>query len=90
MTEAIGYSTDYAPNEQWEEQGLLCRWEHCIENMPYLAEDNPLRCPLFGHCCPGGVQEAISCGKTIDDVPANRFAPPEVVEAWIKEMGFHD
>ena len=30
----LGYSLDFEPNPDWEEQGLICQFEHCIENMP--------------------------------------------------------
>jgi len=30
----IGYSPNFAPNEDWEDQGLICEYEHCIEHMP--------------------------------------------------------
>jgi hypothetical protein len=30
----LGYSLDFDPNPDWEEQGLICQFEHCIENMP--------------------------------------------------------
>jgi len=74
VDEAVGYSTDYTPHEDYEEQGLLCRWEHCIENMPLPAsQHSPLSCPVFGHCCPGGVLEVASCDKSIGDVPEKRF-----------------
>lgn len=30
----IGYSPNFSPNRHWDEQGLICEYEHCIENMP--------------------------------------------------------
>jgi hypothetical protein len=30
----LGYSLSFEPNEHWQEQGLICEYEHCIENMP--------------------------------------------------------
>ena len=86
---AIGYSTDFTENKDYVEQGLFCEWEHCIENMPMLpSRPDPWSCPVFGHCCPGGAVKVRACGKTIDDVPAYRFAPPEHIEAWLKEIGY--
>ncbi|MFF1822723.1 hypothetical protein ACFVWG_35815 [Kribbella sp. NPDC058245] len=29
----LGYSLNFNPNENWEEFGLICKYEHCIENM---------------------------------------------------------
>jgi hypothetical protein len=34
QTISLGYSLSFEPNENWEEQGLICQYEHCIENMP--------------------------------------------------------
>jgi hypothetical protein len=31
---AIGYALDFEPNPDWEAQGRICEYEHCIENMP--------------------------------------------------------
>jgi hypothetical protein len=31
---AVGYSLNFGWNEDWEEQGRICPFEHCIENMP--------------------------------------------------------
>ena len=31
---AVGYSLNFEPNPDWEEQGRVCEYEHCIENMP--------------------------------------------------------
>lgn len=30
----IGYSPNFSPNRHWDEQELICEYEHCIENMP--------------------------------------------------------
>jgi hypothetical protein len=30
----IGYSLNFDPNPDWMEQGRICKYEHCIENMP--------------------------------------------------------
>jgi hypothetical protein len=29
----LGYSLNFEPNEHWQENGLICQFEHCIENM---------------------------------------------------------
>lgn len=34
QTTNLGYSLSFEPNENWEAQGLICQYEHCIENMP--------------------------------------------------------
>jgi len=31
---SLGYSLNFDPNPRWEEDGLVCEYEHCIENMP--------------------------------------------------------
>lgn len=31
---ALGYSLNFEANEEWRDQGLICQYEHCIENMP--------------------------------------------------------
>jgi hypothetical protein len=31
---ALGYSLNFSPNPNWEEAGLICQYEHCIEHMP--------------------------------------------------------
>ncbi len=72
-TFSIGYSIDFSPNLDYEKQGLLCEWEHCIEWMPVAAEPTDLSCPVFGHDCPDGVQKVSKCVKTILDIPNNRF-----------------
>ena len=60
----VGYSEDFTPNEWWEEQGLLCEWEHCIEKRPantgYYKRDS---CPIFGHLCPSGAEQVKRCKK---------------------------
>lgn len=30
----LGYIPKFEPNHNWEQQGLLCQWEHCIELCP--------------------------------------------------------
>ena len=70
---AIGYSVDMTPNSHYEKNGLFCEWEHCIENMPITSENTELSCPVFGHNCPGGVDKVKICGKTLDEIPEERF-----------------
>lgn len=58
---SLGYSLNLAPNEEWEAQGLACPFEHCIERMPLKTETWEGSCPLFGHDCPGGTEQANIC-----------------------------
>ena len=74
MSTIVGYSTDLTKNEDYAEQGLLCEWEHCIENMPLPTDrSSPLSCRVFGHCCPGGVSGVASCDKTFETFPQKRL-----------------
>jgi len=68
-----GYSLNFFPNAGYEEQGLLCEWEHCIEEMPLADEPTDLSCPAFGHDCPGGLDARKNCKKTVNDIPPERF-----------------
>ena len=61
------------PNSHYEKNGLFCEWEHCIENMPITSENTELSCPVFGHNCPGGVDKVKICGKTLAEIPEERF-----------------
>jgi len=70
---AIGYSIDFSPNLDYEMQGLLCEWEHCIEHMPLEQERTDLSCKVFGHNCPGGLNKTTVCEKQISDIPRRRF-----------------
>jgi hypothetical protein len=57
-----GYSFNLLPNENFEEQGYCCEFEHCIENMPFQDDPNSdLACPTFGHTCPGGLSFVERC-----------------------------
>jgi len=67
-TFSIGYSIDFSPNPDYARHGLICEWEHCIEQMPITAETTESSCPVFGHNCPGGVERVSKCDKTIDDI----------------------
>jgi hypothetical protein len=57
----LGYSLNLAPNEQWQAQGLYCPFEHCIERMRLRRESWEGSCPVFGHDCPGRVQQVEVC-----------------------------
>lgn len=70
---SIGYSIDFSPNLDYEKHDLICEWEHCIEWMPLTEEPTEYSCPVFGHNCPGGVEKVSKCGKTIKDIPSDRF-----------------
>ena len=72
-TFSTGYSIDFSPNSDYEKHDLLCEWEHCIEWMPLTEEATEYSCPVFGHNCPGGIEKVSKCGKTIEDIPGNRF-----------------
>lgn len=114
----LGYVQQERENHAWDVQGLLCAWEHCIENQPCpqtsradyeaslakdarrlaeiegdptfahqaealrsrIAEGVPAyvvdepdpklaarRCPLFGHCCPGGAEQAEECRSEMEE-----------------------
>ena len=68
-----GYSIDISENNEFEEQGLLCEWEHCIELMPLEREQTKYSCPVFGHNCPGSEEKVSICNKNINDIPQNRL-----------------
>lgn len=72
-TFSVGYSVDFSPNPDYVKHGLICEWEHCIEWMPLTEESTKYSCPVFGHNCPGGVEKVSKCGKTIGDIPSDRF-----------------
>ena len=63
---SIGYSISFYPNENFEKQGLLCEWEHCIEFMPLPAKRTNASCPIFGHNCPEGANHAPVCKKAVE------------------------
>lgn len=68
-----GYSLNFFSNAGYEEQGLHCEWEHCIEEMPIADERTDLSCPTFGHDCPGGLDKREKCKKSMEDIPPERF-----------------
>jgi len=69
----IGYSIDVSRNKDYRKHGLFCEWEHCIEWMPLTEKSTKKSCLVFGHNCPGGTERVLSCGKTIEDFPQERF-----------------
>ncbi|MCJ7646060.1 hypothetical protein MUO65_04035 [bacterium] len=71
---SIGYSIAFTPNPDYERHGLVCEWEHCIEWMPLSEKRTKYSCPVFEHNCPGGLAQISKCGKTINDIPKERFA----------------
>lgn len=68
-----GYSINFQPNYNYEEQGLCCEWEHCIELFPLREERDERSCHVWGHDCPGGIGTRIKCKKSMDDIPDERF-----------------
>ena len=60
---SIGYSINFNPNPEYQEQGLVCPWEHCIEQSPLHPDNSESVCPIFDHDCPGGVEQAKVCQK---------------------------
>ena len=64
---SIGYSINFNPNPDYEEQGLMCPWQHCIEQTPLRPENSETSCPIFGHDCPGGIEQVKVCQKMNDD-----------------------
>jgi hypothetical protein len=70
---STGYSINFEENKDYAKQGLLCEYEHCIENFHISEEPTELSCLVFGHDCPGGTETLNSCNKTIDDIPKKRF-----------------
>ncbi len=58
---ATGWSINLLPNESYAEQGLVCEWEHCIEQSPLHRKEHEGTCTLFGHDCPGGISIVKSC-----------------------------
>ena len=57
----IGYVPVVRFNHAYQEQWLICPWEHCIELQPLPQDRHTGSCPTFGHDCPGGEQQAEEC-----------------------------
>jgi uncharacterized protein YutE (UPF0331/DUF86 family) len=64
---SMGYSISFYPNNDFEKQGLVCEWEHCIEFMPLTSKRNIASCPIFGHNCPEGSTHAKACKEAIEE-----------------------
>jgi tetratricopeptide (TPR) repeat protein len=80
-----GYSMCIAPSQFLE--GALCVYEHCIENMPF--EENPLRCNIFGHLCPGGAKQLKECNANLPYLTkrlAERYSEYSSMERFTKEL----
>ena len=75
----VGYSKNHEYNEDFEEMGLACPYEHCIETCE-LKENSPTSCSVFGHSCPGGLGQIISCDS--DDC---EYAWDNITERGIEE-----
>ncbi len=77
---SLGYSLNLAPNEHWEEQGLACRFEHCIERMPLQREPWEGSCGTFGHNCPGGPAQVQECAANgLFDFPGSAYVDGKLV-----------
>jgi hypothetical protein len=63
---SVGYSISFYPNENFKKHNLLCEWEHCIEFMPLPSRNTKASCPIFGHNCPGGADQASKCKIIIE------------------------
>lgn len=57
----IGFNK-VSDNPDWEEMGMLCKWEHCIELTIRQEQRGENSCPVFGgHDCPGGPRRVHRC-----------------------------
>jgi hypothetical protein len=75
---SLGYSPNFSPNEDWEAQGLVCKYEHCIEHMPLKEGHWDGSCPVFGHDCPGGVPQVQTCkaeGRSFENLWGRSGSP---------------
>ncbi len=57
----LGLSFDFDYNVDYEGDELFCPYAHCIRNMPRRALEAAPACPLTGHECPGGAEQADVC-----------------------------
>lgn len=62
-TYGVGNIPKIGFNTRWKVLGLVCPYEHFIKLMPSSRESS-LSCPIFGHDCPAGVEQAESCRST--------------------------
>jgi len=63
MVTGCGYSRCFEPDPRRTGVGN-CLYEHCIENMP-LFENNIVGCSVFGHDCPGGIEQVKVCRRSV-------------------------
>jgi len=64
LSRGLPHSMGYVPNFDFNysimnQPNTICPWEHCIEFMP--LEYGDLQCPIFGHNCPSGLEQADEC-----------------------------
>ena len=64
----IGYVPDFKENQDYEKQGFICEWEHCIEFQPLKNPPDDASCKIFGHDCPGGAEKRKKCNKILKDI----------------------
>jgi len=57
--------------KDYKKRGLFCEYEYCIEEQPLIGGE--LRCPVWGHDCPGGIEKLKTCGKEISGIPEERI-----------------
>ena len=46
------YLPVFTENINYNQMGLFCQFDHCIEQMPLPNKENTYSCPVFGHTCP--------------------------------------
>lgn len=62
LSNYMGYIEVFMPNHSVDEQPhTICIWEHCIEHFPLESERGEKSCPIFGHNCPGGIEQVSFC-----------------------------
>lgn len=65
LSNYLGYVEMFTPNYAFMRQKIICHWEHCIEYMPLERGDES--CPIFGHDCPGGINQASECRQIMNE-----------------------
>jgi len=82
----IGFNK-VSDNPKWEEMGMFCRWEHCIEMMTLRDKRDENSCPIFGHDCPGGPKQVRECkrdlGYVIQDLNPGKVEEPDMPDRFI-------
>ncbi len=63
----VGYVKEISINEDYEEIGLSCEFQHCIMHMPVRDPRKGSGCPVFDRKCPGGVMRADECRRLEDE-----------------------